>query len=434
LSNNIFFKNSRLKIDLGIQQNIRNEFGNVLDPNEKELSMQLTTSTVNAVYFFPETKDAQLSAGVNLQHQANTNKGEEALIPDYQTNDAGAFVFFRKYTAKWFFSAGVRSDIRVVNAEGLYLDSNGIAADSGSFTTTKFSAFEKNFLSYSGVIGASYQMNKQTVWRLNFSRGFRSPNMSELASNGKHEGTFRYETGNRLLDPETSLQADLGMTFTSDHFNLEVSTFYNSIQNFTYLSKLNSALGGDSIADPSDPAPVFTFVQGNAALFGGEIYSDIHPHPLDWLHFENSLSFVQGVLRNQPDSMTNLPFIPPMKYQSEINAHAEKQIGPMKNAYFMIAAARYFAQNKVYSAFGTETATPGYWLMEAGAGTDLVNKKGAVVCRVFLSANNLLNTAYQSHLSRLKYAPENPLNGRQGLYGQGRNFSIRIVIPVNIKS
>jgi len=433
LSNNIFFRNSRLKLDLGIQQNNRREYGNVLAPEEEELSMKLTTSTLNAVYFFPETKTAQLSAGVNLQHQSNLNEGEESIIPDYQTNDAGAFVFFRKYATKWFFSAGARSDIRLINSEGLYLDSTGITADSSAYTTTKFSAFNKYFVSYSGVAGASYQMNKHLVWRLNLSRGFRAPNMSGLSSNGKHEGTFRYETGNKSLKAETSLQVDLGTTYTSDHFNLEISAFYNSIQNFTYLTKLNSTFGGDSIADPSDPAPVYTFVQGNAALFGGEIYSDIHPHPLDWLHFENSLSYVQGLLLNQPDSMTNLPFIPPMKYQSEINAHAEKEIGPLKNAYFMIGASRFFAQNKVYSAFGTETATPAYWLMEAGTGADIINKKGTVVLRVFFSANNLLNTTYQSHLSRLKYAPANPLNGRQGLYGQGRNFSIRLVIPVNIK-
>jgi len=33
-------------------------------------------------------------------------------------------------------------------------------------------------------------------------------------------------------------------------------------------------------------------VQGKAQLRGGELTLDIHPHPLDWLHFENSFSFV----------------------------------------------------------------------------------------------------------------------------------------------
>ncbi|HTF03782.1 MAG TPA: TonB-dependent receptor [Bacteroidia bacterium] len=429
LSNNFFFGRSRLKLDIGIQQNNRLEFGDVLAPGEEELAMQLNTATVNAVYFFPEVKESQLTIGFNGQHQSNRNSGEEFIIPDYAMMDAGVFVFARKYSGPWFFSGGIRGDFRNLQAEGLFLDTLGVPSDSSSLTTTKFSAFNKKFFSASGAAGVSYQANKQTVFRLNISRGFRSPNMAELGSNGKHEGTFRYEAGNKALKPETSLQVDLGMTYASDHFNLEVSGFYNDIRNFIYLTKIYSVNGGDSIADPADPAPVYTFTHGHAVLFGGEIFTDLHPHPLDWLHFENSFSVVQGQLLAQPDSMSNLPFIPPFKYQSELNAHAEKQIGPFSNAYASVSMAYYFAQNNFYSAFGTETATPGYALMEAGAGTDVVSKKGKVRMRIFFSVSNLLTTKYQSHLSRLKYAPVNPATGLQGIYGQGRNFSVRVVVP-----
>lgn len=433
LSNNFFFGDSRLKLDVGVQQNKRREFGNILAPEDEELAMTLTTTTFNAVYFFRERKAAQITIGINGQNQNNSNTGEESIIPDYVSNDLGAYVFYRKYAGKWFLSAGARGDLRKIDSKGLYRDSAGFAVDSSSFTLTQFSAFTQQFLSFSGVAGASYQVAKEAVIRLNFSRGFRAPNMAELSSNGRHEGTFRYEKGNKMLKPETSLQADLGFTFAYDHFNLEVSGFYNDIQNFIYLNKVNSVFGGDSIIDPSDPAPVFTFSQGHAVLYGGEIYSDIHPHPLDWLHFENSFSIVQGTLLAQPDSMSNLPFMPPMKYKSEINAHAENQKGLLRHSYFMVAATCYFKQDKIFSAFETETITPGYWLVESGAGTEIVNKKEAVVAKIFVSVSNLLNTEYQSHLSRLKYAPANPATGLNGIYGQGRNISIRILVPIRIK-
>jgi iron complex outermembrane receptor protein len=51
--------------------------------------------------------------------------------------------------------------------------------------------------------------------RANVARGFRAPNLSELGSNGEHEGTLRYEVGNKDLKPEFSLQGDLGMDFSS---------------------------------------------------------------------------------------------------------------------------------------------------------------------------------------------------------------------------
>ncbi len=430
LSNNLFFGKSQLKFDLGFQQNNRFEFGNVLAPSEAEIAMQLNTLTLNSVYFFPEKNGGQVTTGLNVQHQTNENSGLEFIIPNYTTSDFGAYIFARKYTGSWFVSAGLRGDFRSLQSQSLYLDSNGTAVDSSAFTITKFDEFGKHFISITGAAGVSYS-TPSTVFRLNISRGFRSPNISELSSNGKHEGTFRYEIGNKELIPETSLQVDVGITFTSGHFNVELSGFYNTINNFIYLSKISSVFGGDSIADPTDPAPTYTFRQGQAALIGGELFTDLHPHPLDWLHFENSLSFVQGQLMGQPDSMKNLPLIPPLKYQSELNAHAEKQIGPFTNTYASVSIAHYFSQNNFYSAFGTETMTQGYTLMEAGTGADVVNKKGNVLMRIFFSVNNLLNTKYQSHLSRLKYAPVNPLNGKQGIYGQGRNFSLRIIFPLN---
>lgn len=422
LTTNLFFGHSQFRIDFSFQQNNRNEFANALDANEIEIGMQLNTFNVNAIYYSRKKQNSRLTTGINLQHQQNNNTGSEAIIPEYTSDDAGIFAHYTFFHEAWLFSAGARGDIRLLDAHGLILD-----------TTIKFGVLNKSFLSVSAIAGISYQPATPTVFRLNISRGFRSPNISELSSNGRHEGTFRYERGNSSLKPETSLQVDLGMSYTSDHFNLELSAFGNGIQHYTYLTKVNSVFGGDSIADPSDPAPVYTFVQGRATLYGGEIYTDLHPHPLDWLHFENSFSMVMAELADQPDSTRYLPFIPPMKYQAEINARTEKKIGPFEHAYAGVAFAVYFAQDRFYSAYGTETSTPAYTLLEAGFGTDVVNRKGITLARIFFSANNLLNTVYQSHLSRLKYAPENPLNGKRGIYAPGRNFSIRVVIPFTFR-
>lgn len=86
------------------------------------------------------------------------------------------------------------------------MDENGkVINQNNSNTEIKFKAFESNYSSISGSIGSSYKLNKNMIVKLNLSSGYRAPNIAELASNGVHEGTFRYETGNPDLKSETSL-------------------------------------------------------------------------------------------------------------------------------------------------------------------------------------------------------------------------------------
>ena len=89
-----------------------------------------------------------------------------------------------------------------------------------------------------------------------------------------------------------------------------------------------------------------------------------------------------------------------------------------------------FNQNKFYSAFGTETETAGYRLLNAGIGTDVISKTKTVLS-FYISATNLTDVAYQSHLSRLKYTAENNVTGRAGVYNMGRNISLKLIVPLD---
>jgi len=208
--------------------------------------------------------------------------------------------------------------------------------------------------------------------KLNLSRAFRAPNISELGSNGVHEGTIRYEIGNQRLKAETSLQLDYELGFNSRHVNTKVNLFSNLIDNYIYSHKLSSVLGGDSIAE--DRA-CFKFESGKARISGGEFILDIHPHPLDWLHFQNSFSYVNAQLFNQTDSTRYLPFTPAPRWNSELRANIETKGNLLKNTYISLGIEHYFRQNNVYSAYDTETTTPAYSLVNAAFGTDLLINK-----------------------------------------------------------
>jgi iron complex outermembrane receptor protein len=430
LSNNYFIlKKGTLNLDLGFQNNKRKEFGDVLNPTDKALFFDMSTYNYNLRYNLIELKGWESSFGINGMVQNSLNKGLEFLVPEYSLIDLGGFGFTQKtFKKKLTLAGGLRFDSRSLNSKLLVLDSIGVPVNyADSSTSIKFPELQKTYLGFSGSVGISYQLSKSSTLKFNVSRGFRAPNIAEISSNGKHEGTLRYEYGSNTLKSEISHQLDIAYFLNKDHITFEFTPFVNLISNYVYSEKLSSANGGDSIVDLLDPVPAYQFTQGNATLVGGEIYLDLHPHPLDWLHIENSFSFVQATQNNQPDSTKYLPFIPAPKYRAELKAQFKKVGKNLTNSYIKIALDSYFKQENYFKAYSTETATPSYALLSAGIGTTVRAFQNPNFMKIYLSADNLTNVAYQSHLSRLKYAPQNPLTGKNGVYNMGRNISLKVI-------
>ena len=434
LNNSFILGKSKLAIIAGFQQNQRKEFGNAFDPENYGLFFLMNTLNYSVRYTFPEKKDWNISMGVNGMKQNSYNKGTEYLVPEYSLFDIGEFITAHKSIRKIDISGGVRYDNRFQKGSDLFLDSVGKKTESlVAKGQHRFAAFNSTFSGVSGSMGFSYQLSEKVYAKMNASKGYRAPNIGELAANGEHEGAGRYEIGDPKLKAENSLQVDAGLGVSTKHITAELDLFNNSIDNFIYLHKLSSVTGSDSVVDPSNPIPTFVFKQGNANLFGGEVTVDIHPHPLDWLHFENSFSMVNSVQKNATDSTKYLPFTPPARYISELKADVKKLGKRFKNAYTKVELEKYFNQDHFYSASRTETATKGYLLINAGLGTDILSRKSNTICMAMISVNNIMDVAYQSHLSRLKYLPENYTTGRMGVYNMGRNISFKVIVPLEFK-
>ncbi len=362
--------------------------------------------------------------------QNSQNKGSEYLVPEYNLFDAGVYGVVRKSFNKLDISGGLRFDMRTETGDELYLDADGVKTNGPQpGSNEKFAAFDSKFNGVSGSIGASYQLSEILYTKLNLARGFRAPNIAELGSNGEHEGSGRYEIGDPDLKAENSLQLDYTFGINSEHITGEINLFTNTISNFIFISRLSGVQGTDSVIEDM---PVYMYTSGKANLSGGEISFDIHPHPLDWLHFENAFSYVQGVQLNQPDNAKYLPYIPAPKFSTELKADTKILYRSLQNSFLKIGLDYYFEQNKFYDVNNTETATGDYSLVTLGAGTDLVVKKRTVLS-FYLSVNNLLDEGYQNHLSRLKYAPENYATGRTGVFEMGRNYSFKMIVPFGIK-
>ena len=413
-----------LKAIIGYQQNRRQEFEESED--DYELFFKMHTLTYDLRYVTEEFNGWKLSTGIGGMYQQSGNKGEEYLIPDYRLFDFGIYATATKTLGdRWTLNGGVRYDHRRLHGDELMEDDE-----------MRFTDFTRHFNGLTGSIGVVCNINEHFNIRLNVARGFRTPNMSELASNGVHEGSVRYEIGDQQLKSEYSLQADLGLDFTSRYVSAQLALFANRIDNYIFTHRISETIDPDYLT--------YAYTQGDARLLGFEAGFDFHP--VHSVHFSNTFSYVDARLLHQSDATKYLPFTPAPRWTSELKwelfHHSHSTIHHhhttdaahrawFNNLYVAAGLDCYLKQTHIYSADDTETATPGYALLSLSAGTD-IQIKGKKVAELYITADNLLNKAYQNHLSRLKYADENNVTGRRGVFNMGRNITFKVVVPIQI--
>ena len=402
--NTFFIGNGTLKAIVAYQQNRRQEFEE--SPSTPGLDFMLHTVNYDVRYKLPIADQLKIAVGGGGMWQRSLNKGDEYLIPAYQLFDIGGFGTITYNTGKFTLSGGMRVDNRHLHSFAL---------------DDLFEKFSRNFTGVTGSVGAVYAVNDKMNVRLNVARGFRAPNLSELASNGVHEGTVEYEIGNTGLHPEYSWQADLGWDFTSPVVSAQLSLFANFIDNYIFTQKLEGV--------KTEGYDTYKYTQGDARLLGGEASVDIHP--IERLHFANTFSYVNSVQLHQPHDAKYLPFTPAPRWTSDLRYDIVRDGKTVDNTYVSLQMECNLRQNHYYAVNGTETATPSYSLFNVSAGTDF-RVHGHKVASLLLSCNNLFDKAYQSHLSRLKYLDVNPLNGRRGIYNMGRNFTVKLLVPIEL--
>lgn len=387
-----------LKAIVGWQQNRRQEFEESADVCG--LDFRLNTINYDFRYQVTAAGDWKLAAGIGGMFQKSENLGDEYLIPAYSLFDAGVFGTASKTLGLWTITGGLRADVRLLGSEAL---------------EDRFKAFDRTFNGVSASIGAVRPLGDSFTLRLNAARGFRAPNLSELGSNGEHEGTLRYEIGNTELKPEYSLQADLGLDFTSKYVSVQSALFVSRIDNYIFAAR-NGAVSDEGL-------PVYAFMSGTAHLKGAEISLDIHP--VHSLHIGSAFSCVYAREAGGDD----LPLIPAPRLFSEIKYEFSHGGCTLSNSFLAINLDWSFAQNHFYAKDDTETATPAYALLGLSAGADIMYRRHKLAS-VYLIGSNLTDEAYQPHLSRLKYAEENPVTGRRGVFSMGRNITVKLVVPI----
>ncbi len=444
LDNSFALGSGRLGLRLGFQQNYRQEANDITKTDSISGGYNnyffLQTINYDLRYTLPEKNHFELAVGVNGMKQNSEDRGIVFVIPEYNIFDIGGFVTAKKEFKKLAISGGLRYDMRTTKVKEMWVNSANGKRISGPVDSTSYQQFTPSNSSFSGLsgsLGLAYDFNENVYGKLNFSRGYRAPSIPESGSNGIHDGTPFYEMGDPKLKSENSLQVDATFGVNTEDFTLEADAFYNQINNYIFPEKLanwnNSSDSMRTDVAAGFGGPVFKYVQGNAILTGGEAIFNVHPHTIKGVHWNNSFGMVNAKQLNQPDSSKYLPYTPPYKYHSELKLVMVKSGDFLKNAFIKFSMDYYFEQNKVFYKFGNETITPEYTLFNVGIGTDFCCKKGGTACTLVISVNNIADVAYQSSMNRLKYTDTNNVTGRVGVYNMGRNVSVKLIIPIDIK-
>jgi len=361
------------------------------------VEMNLNTITYESKLYLPSNDKSEYIIGLQGMSQNNRNLNNRAsqFLPDANINNIG-FLGLAKYTffEKLKLQGGLRFDMYKTETYAL-----GTEGTSGYHAPVNV-----DFSNLNGSIGATYNVNEKIMFRANFAKGYRVPNLSELTSLGMHGN--RYEIGNENLSPENSYETDVSMHFHGEFLSFDLAGFYNQINDYIFISPTTDTT--------ATGVGIYRFAQTNATLYGGEAGIHFHPKSLAWLHIEATYSSVIGKQENDK----YLPFIPANKVRYEIRAEGKK-IGFLHKPNIKISALTAFSHNKP-SPY--ETATDDYTLVNISAYAEILVLNQSLMFG--LSVNNLFDTQYFDHLSTLK-----PLN----YYNQGRNISFSLIIPFALK-
>lgn len=429
-----------LHISLAVQQSVRREYNHPKFPGQAGLYVVLNTLNYDIKYNLPVWKHIAATIGVNGMLQSNSSKAATDFpIPDYQLFDAGAFVMVQRSWNRLELSGGLRYDVRNIAWDDFYVGKGSTGFTAHVHDTAgamlQFPAFSHRYTGVSGSAGATYTLNHHWLLKANIARGYRAPNITETGSNGLDPGAHIVYLGNRSFKPEFTLQEDIGVIATFNGVSLSAELFNNHIDNYIYQARAFDASGNPLVIVPGNTT--YKYQQAAARLYGGEISIRITPRKAGWLTVGQSLAYTEGLnqsatLRDQyKDAARYLPFIPPLHAQTEVVLQRKKKTGCFLNAGARLAIDAFATQQYFYGADNTETATPGYALLNMGCNATITGRHGKEICTFYIQAANVTNTVYQSNMSRLKYfeyynvAP----GSRSGIYNMGRNVSLKVTVP-----
>ena len=289
--------------------------------------------------------------------------GAEAFVPPNLTSQFGLFTLQEYDLGALGLEAALRREHTDVEADQL-----GVARD---------------FIAWSGALGASYDLGKVVKIGANASRAERAPSAEELFSNGPHVATQAFEIGDPTLGKEKSWGAEAYVRAQAEDWKLSFTAFANWFDDYIFSAETGAEI---------DELPVFQYFQRDARYLGFEAEASATLFRTAGFKFVGDL--VTDYVRATIKEGGPVPRIPPLRVLAGLEAQSR--------AVDARVEVEWSDEQDRVASF--ETPTAGHTLVNASVAWHPWGKKNPT--SLMLTANNIFDVEARRHASFTKdYVP-----------------------------
>ncbi len=415
---------AKLDFILGYDWLNREEFDQPQSPdNPPTLHWTQANYTADVKAHLAPMGPLQGTLGVSGVRRVEQSLGTEHLTPPSNQNGYAGYLVEDATAGKFDFTFGVRGDQNQYNVNGDPLVGAGILDVNGN-PHPGVAAQTLNYSAISGAVGGVYHITDPLAFAVNVGRGYRNPTPFELFAFGVHEGSNEFLVGNPNLSPETSINTDASVRWSSERIKAEFGVFRNYIHNFMYATFTGQVLDRTTnqiVADaascpPGDDCglPVVSQTQANSTISG--VDGAVSVAATDWLTLRTVYNLVRGYNDSNDATLPSdyLPHVPADNLLTGGEIHT-KSLGAVKNPYFGADLRLTSAHERVGPE---EVPTSGYGLVDLHTGGEFIVMNN----RITLDAgvNNLLDKGYIDFNSIVKQA---------NIQNPGRNVYMKVSVP-----
>lgn len=259
----------------------------------------------------------------------------------------------------------------------------------------------RDFHGVSGAASGIYHWSGRFSTGATLMKTFRAPGIEELFSDGPHLAVYAYEIGNAELGAEHGYGSEVFARYTQDRLTLNLALFRNQIQGYLIPTNTGEKEWGSGAAGW---LWIYQYSGHDVVMDGVEARLDAEVLPR--LHAELDVSYVSGtiVASGQP-----LERMPPLNGKFRLVGKPFTRETFDVDIYF---TSRFSASQTRLGEF--EEPTDDYLVYDVGCFLNVSWWK--LQHLVVFEIENLLDTTYRVHLSRIKSVMPEPGRNVKFLY------------------
>ena len=255
---------------------------------------------------------------------------------------------------------------------------------------------QRDFGGVSSAVSGIYHWDDHLENGVTLMKTFRTPGIEELFSDGPHLAVYSYEIGNAELGSEDGFGTEAFLRYAAKRMKINLTVFRNQIYGYLIQANTGEKEWGSGAAGW---LWIYQYQGRNAILEGAEFSTEVEIIPR--FQAEVGMSYVRGTLA---DSEFSLERIPPLN-----GAVTLRYVTQPLNLHF---TARISDGQQQLGEF--EEPTDGYIVYDAGFQFSFPwwqLQQQAVV-----TVENIFDTEYRQHLSRIKAVMPEPGRNIKLLY------------------